>query len=319
MILRILLLFSSLFLSWQISLYFPRRYPTMKAMTIKWAVLKTSCDFVLITWSFAKTVRHSFANTFFLSRGWILQKPLSRAFAADLAIWGWRNRNLSKGRITILRELSHTMDFSVLHSANLSLWFTYLLVMNTLVDFHHDTHYSSWNVSWYLISQSRVRAEVKIGLVSPCSLCEYEKKLKATWNWQKFGSGISLVWQPWRRARSWKTNGSSQLRVWLSMRSRSVWWLNTLSLLPIKALCNLNKKKHGSVKWFSWLGKSFQIIVNILLSFVSVSPERSSTSVQTHGMRGFCRNIWWGGIYHPWHDWIWLPCLQLWYPGRPKP
>ena len=31
----------------------------------KWAVLKTSCDFVLVTWSFAKTFRHSFANTFF--------------------------------------------------------------------------------------------------------------------------------------------------------------------------------------------------------------------------------------------------------------
>ena len=31
-------------------------------------------------------------HIFFL--GWILQKPLSRAFAADLAIW-WRNRNLS--------------------------------------------------------------------------------------------------------------------------------------------------------------------------------------------------------------------------------
>ena len=30
-----------------------------------WAVLKTSCDFVLITWSFAKTFRHSFANASF--------------------------------------------------------------------------------------------------------------------------------------------------------------------------------------------------------------------------------------------------------------
>ena len=67
----------------------------------------------------------------------------------------------SKGRITILRELSHTMEFSVLHSANSSLRFRYLLVLNTQLDLHHDTHCSSWNVSWYQWPQYRIRVEVK--------------------------------------------------------------------------------------------------------------------------------------------------------------
>ena len=69
--------------------------------------------------------------------------------------------DISKGRITILRELSHTMEFSVLHSANSSLRFRYLLVLNTQLDLHHDTHCSSWNVSWYQWPQYRIRVEVK--------------------------------------------------------------------------------------------------------------------------------------------------------------
>ena len=38
------------------------------------------------SWSFAETFRHSFANLFFSFAGMNSTKPLSRAFAADLAI-----------------------------------------------------------------------------------------------------------------------------------------------------------------------------------------------------------------------------------------
>ena len=91
-----------------------------------WAVLKTSCDFVLISnhMVFRQNLSPLFRERiFFLSRRWILQKPLSRAFAADLAIW-WRNRNLSL-------KAQHSWDMIHLPDPKVAVcegraWFRYL-------------------------------------------------------------------------------------------------------------------------------------------------------------------------------------------------
>ena len=124
-------------------------------------MLKTSCDFVLITWSFAKTFRHSFANAFFSFAGMNFTKTSFASFRC-----GPRHLTMKESQPFIKGPTLNTWDLIHLPDPKVAVcegraWLRYLSFREAFAQLSHSFRHTFADFGRYLMwGEQRVSVQI---------------------------------------------------------------------------------------------------------------------------------------------------------------